>query len=366
MRLLCGSGVALEVVDLGAGGSMPSDPGQPAVILCSLAMYGSRLLFRGYGAERPALDAAMAGTDSLVLVDDRGVAERLTGLVGALGECFPDAMPPLPGSRQGATVVGVVDDAATDEASDDVRMPEVLAGLVWEWVKTTTTPEGEAPVEPYFSGIAGGGLGVPVVGDHLEPHPERVRPPSAFPLDHLESLGKASAVRARRVADCLGLPSALCETVAFAAELKDLGMADARFQRRFVEGESATGAWDDPEGWPIGGRHEALSARLVGAWLEKRPEWGESVERDLLVHLVASHRGAARPLVVPVRDGAAGTVCARIAGVDVEVCADLAKTDWEQPARFRRLNSRFGPWGLALLEAVVACSDGMAGEGRPA
>ena len=37
---------------------------------------------------------------------------------------------------------------------DPGRAPEVLYGLLWEWVKTTTPPEGEAPVEPYFSGIA--------------------------------------------------------------------------------------------------------------------------------------------------------------------------------------------------------------------
>ena len=357
----------LEVIDLASGVAcpMPSDPARPAVILCSLPMFGSRLLFRGHAAERPALDAAMAGTDSLVLVTDVGAAERLTGLVTALGECFPDALPPLPGPRQAATVVGVADEERAGAASDDVaRMPEVLAGLLWEWVKTTTPPEGEAPVEPYFGGIAGGGLGIPVGESDLGPRSGRTRPQSAFPLDRLESLGQSSAARARRVAQCLGLPPALCETLAFAAELKDLGMADARFQRRFVEGESATGASDDSEGWPNGGRHEALSARLVDRWLDERPEWGEPVERDLLVHLVASHRGAARPLVRPVRDGTAATVRACIAGVDVEVCADLAQTDWQQPARFRRLNSHFGPWGLALLEAIVAWSDGAAEDGK--
>ena len=369
LRSLCADADAapLEVIDLGSGGAcpMPSDPARPAVILCSLPMFGSRLLFRGHAAEQPALDAAMAGTDSLVLVEDVGAAARLTGLVTALGECFPDALPPLPSPRQAATVVAVPDEAQAGAASDDVvRMPEVLAGLLWEWLKTTTPPEGEAPVEPYFSGIAGGGLGVPVAKSDLGPRSGRVRPRSAFPLDHLESLGKASAARARRVAQCLGLPSALCETLAFAAELKDLGMADARFQRRFVEGESATGASDDSEGWPNGGRHEALSARLVDRWLDERPEWGAPMERDLLVHLVASHRGAARPLVRPVPDGTAATVRACIAGVDVEVCADLAQTDWQQPARFRRLNSHFGPWGLALLEAIVACSDGAAEDGK--
>ena len=371
LRSLCADEDAapLEVVALGSGTAfaMPSDPARPAVILCSLPMYCSRLLFRGHGTQLPALDAAMAGTDSLVLVEGAGAAKRLAGLVAALGECFPNALPPLPGPRQAATVVGAADDAPAGAGDDAVRMPEVLPGLLWEWVKTTTPPEGEAPVEPYFGGIGGGRLGVAAAekGLALGPDPERVRPRSAFAVDRLESLGKASAACAGRVAQRLGLPRTLCATVALAAQLKDLGMADARFQRAFVDGDSATEAWGDPEAWPSGGRHEALSARLVAAWLDRRPDWGEPVGRDLLVHLVASHRGAARPLVAPVRDGTAATVSVRVAGVDLEASADLARTDWEHPARFRRLNSRFGPWGLALLEAIVTCSDNVAEDGLP-
>ena len=31
--------------------------------------------------------------------------------------------------------------------------------------------------------------------------------------------------------------------------------------------------------------------------------------------------------------------------------------DWEQPGRFRRLQEQLGPWGLALLEAIVIRAD---------
>ena len=41
----------------------------------------------------------------------------------------------------------------------------------------------------------------------------------------------------------------------------------------------------------------------------------------------------------------------------VEVPANLSIVDWEQPARFRHLSDRFGPWGLALLEAIVRQAD---------
>ena len=37
--------------------------------------------------------------------------------------------------------------------------------------------------------------------------------------------------------------------------------------------------------------------------------------------------------------------------------ANLSIIDWEQPARFVELNERFGPWGLALLEAIVRRAD---------
>ena len=50
-------------------------------------------------------------------------------------------------------------------------------------------------------------------------------------------------------------------------------------------------------------------------------------------------------------------VSAAVAGESVTAPADLGIVDWDQPARFRQLNDRFGPWGLALLEAIVIRSD---------
>ena len=41
----------------------------------------------------------------------------------------------------------------------------------------------------------------------------------------------------------------------------------------------------------------------------------------------------------------------------VEAPADLSIVDWDQPARFRRLCKWFGPWGLAVLEAIVRQAD---------
>ena len=60
------------------------------------------------------------------------------------------------------------------------------------------------------------------------------------------------------------------------------------------------------------------------------------------------------------------TVATSIEGIPVEATADLSTVDWEQPARFRRLNDRFGPWGLALLEAIVRQADHAVSSGADA
>ena len=44
-------------------------------------------------------------------------------------------------------------------------------------------------------------------------------------------------------------------------------------------------------------------------------------------------------------------------GVSVTADADLGVVDWGQPSRFRRLQEQLGPWGLALLEAIVIRAD---------
>ena len=178
------------------------------------------------------------------------------------------------------------------------------------------------------------------------------------------------AARAHKIAKCVGLPSDLADVVERAGRLHDVGKADRRFQRwldpdglhkvLLAKSSAPRHQWEEMRavaGWPRGGRHEQLSARLIGAWLGQDPAWGDPVQRDLLLHLVISHHGKGRPLVPPIVDGTPDTVTGRVAGVSVSAPADLGIIDWEQPARFRRLNKRFGPWGLALLEAILMRSD---------
>jgi len=186
----------------------------------------------------------------------------------------------------------------------------------------------------------------------------------------LELHGRAVAVRAAATAHQIGVARDLIELVERAGALHDIGKAEWRFQRWLdptgkrgvlvAKSDAPRHEWERMRaaaGWPRGGRHEDVSARLVRAWLEQDPAWGDPIRRDLLVHLVASHHGKGRPLVRPVVDGTPGVVSGNIAGASVQAPADLAVVDWDQPARFRRLNEHFGPWGLALLEALVIRAD---------
>ena len=99
----------LDVIRLrgGVASRTPTDPSRPTVLLCTLPMYGSRLLFRGYGSTLRPIDAAMAGTDSLVLLDEAHLAPHLRTLMAALAECTPGAEAVLGEARSRARVTSL-------------------------------------------------------------------------------------------------------------------------------------------------------------------------------------------------------------------------------------------------------------------
>ena len=198
-------------------------------------------------------------------------------------------------------------------------------------------------------------------------------PPQAMKL---VAHGDAVGVRACETATALGLSKALTNVIHDSGRFHDIGKADNRFQRSLnaslciggqdymplAKSSMPTSRWPAARrdaGWPRGGRHEELSARLVRAWLARGNHMLDPAQQDLLVHLVVSHHGKGRPLVVPVADGSAEPVEWRFANSThpVRVSADLSETDWSQPARFWRLNHQYGPWGVALLEALVRQAD---------
>lgn len=189
--------------------------------------------------------------------------------------------------------------------------------------------------------------------------------------------------RARDIAISLGLSSELVAAVETAGYWHDLGKVDSRFQVMLCGGseyeamlvdEPLAKSGIDPadrnayriarqrSGLPQGARHEAWSAGLVREYLNN-PGSQSCFDRDLVIHLVASHHGHARPWLPPIRDRDDRKLDAILKcpnGVDqpMKVSINTAATvDLDHPKRFAVLNEKYGRWGLALLESIVRCAD---------
>ena len=69
-------------------GAWRVDPARPAVIVGTVDMVGSRLLFSGYGAgrSRRAMDAGLLGHDALVVLDEAHLAPAMGELLRAVAE----------------------------------------------------------------------------------------------------------------------------------------------------------------------------------------------------------------------------------------------------------------------------------------
>lgn len=308
------------------------------------------------------LDVSLLHSGALPLVDD--VVDHL-----APG-CLPEVGPLLKALREPA------DDDDVDERSVVAELVEALrhcAPHPWldpgEWT-SFLDGLGSVVVRP-VDGVA---MIAPApvdrrwaaVGVRAEAF-EELSFTAASPVlaDHLAAVGDTAA----SIATALGLPAALVEAVRLAGRWHDLGKADARFQRWLDPDAAATAplaksglARDRIEaarvasGWPKGGRHELLSVRLAASWLDGA-SLGDEIDRDLVLHLVASHHGHGRPLVRVVDDPAPTLAAAEIEGRAVAVSGDLSTADWDQPGRFRAVCERYGLWGVALLEAVLRQAD---------
>jgi len=195
--------------------------------------------------------------------------------------------------------------------------------------------------------------------------------------DHATSVRHAAVKLAR-----LCLPDDLCGSVEEAAYWHDVGKLDERFQLLLHQGDEvaaaaatrplAKSAFIPPSpsrrraireasGLPDDFRHEMLSAQLV----ERRPPPPDNPwQRDLVVHLVASHHGYGRPFAPVCEDDRPPAVFGTLGGVEIKLAAEerLAlppphRIDSGIPERFWRLTRRYGWWGLAYLEAVLRLAD---------
>lgn len=203
----------------------------------------------------------------------------------------------------------------------------------------------------------------------------------AVPLrEHL----RAVAAVARRFAQrCL--PKGEAGVVVRAAELHDLGKADWRFQvmlhsgneiEAFRQGELLAKSDRVPRTLaarrraralarlPEGFRHEMLSLQLVA----RAPELGDGAEEELLLHLIASHHGHARPFAPVIGDADPGDVDLTDLDTPVPSADDRRalvpphRLDSGIPGRFWRLTRRYGWWGLAYVEAILRLADWEASE----
>ena len=82
----CPVGLGVLRGGLADDGKWRLDPARPTVVVGTVDMVGSRLLFCGYGAgrSRRAMDAGVLGHDALVMLDEAHLAPAMGELLGAL------------------------------------------------------------------------------------------------------------------------------------------------------------------------------------------------------------------------------------------------------------------------------------------
>lgn len=177
------------------------------------------------------------------------------------------------------------------------------------------------------------------------------------------------------------LPDSFIAPLQRAAYWHDVGKLDERFQVLLYEGDEVAALAGKPRakspdlpasparrraireasGLPAGFRHEMLSYQLAERYAGLPTN---DALAELILHLIASHHGYARPFAPVVQDEKAPAVAGCHDGISINVGA--AERGNMPPAhtlrvgvpdRFWRLTRRYGWWGLAYLEAVLRLAD---------
>lgn len=182
---------------------------------------------------------------------------------------------------------------------------------------------------------------------------------------------------ARNYAERCGLPPSVCDDLALAGWLHDIGKADPRFQLWLYNGDrvalegsgellaksgmlpgdrAAIRRARERSGYPEGARHEVQSVPLLeacSALREQAHDW------DLVLHLVASHHGRCRPFSPVVPDPSPVQVRLRHGDHDFTSRSDhgLERINSGVADRFWRLIERYGWYGLPYLEAILRLAD---------
>lgn len=158
----------------------------------------------------------------------------------------------------------------------------------------------------------------------------------------VEDHNRAVKGAAERIAVNLGINAGLADAVKAAAARHDLGKAHRHWQECMHGDVHSPLAKTSSRMRPLslgGFRHEFESMRRSYDGLEDHPE------RDLVLHLIASHHGWSRPCFRP------------------NASSDASEGDrLDAMRRYAALEKRFGPWGLAWLEGIVRGADWEASE----
>ena len=182
--------------------------------------------------------------------------------------------------------------------------------------------------------------------------------------DHLEGVGNRAACIANR----LGLASDMVEDLRLAGQLHDLGKVDRRFQTQLVGGDPvALEMLEEPlakslpnasrvRRYPTGMRHEVASVAMAGTNADVLVS---ARDKDLVLHLVGTHHGFARPLPPIIDDPEPQLLAYTFDGHRMETHSDFTESSLalDMAERFWRLTERYGYHGLAWLEAILRLAD---------
>ena len=181
---------------------------------------------------------------------------------------------------------------------------------------------------------------------------------------HLEGVGeRAASIGAR-----LGLPPKLVSDLRLSGRLHDVGKVDNRFQEQLVGGDPVEMAMQEEplakslpgaswvQRYPRGMRHELASVALAAS---NDAVLNAAHDRDLVLHLIGTHHGWARPLPPVIEDPAPQELAYVIDGHALASSSNLAggSLSLDMADRFWRLVERYGHHGLAWLEAILRLAD---------
>ncbi|MCL3777888.1 MULTISPECIES: type I-U CRISPR-associated helicase/endonuclease Cas3 [unclassified Actinomyces] len=341
---------------------------------------------------RPVLEA-----DSAVVLDPTGAREpRIVEQVGDLATVSPGAVIVVEPTCLGAAL-GVPD--AGRDLSDRV----VLPGATTSQIVMTLQEEAAEPRSTILTDLRAevGSVRQEEVGDSLLELAESIREKvdgvlavdllgrdSAHPWLRLRIVAPAAesteravtldshsadvAALAERWARALGLPRDVVADIRMAGLWHDAGKGSSELFQASLRMREGPDGWlilDGEDGGPPlaksalphrlhrrslalagvprGWRHEAASAALLDEALTA--EVVRADDAELVRHLVLTHHGYFRGL---------GPVLTGTGQARQEPYQDLGDSRWSDRSRdFRRLNARYGVYGLALLEAIVRLAD---------